>query len=170
MTRTLILGYGNPDREDDGVAYHLLLDIAKLLDEMGELYMVEGMDGFPEKPPMIEYAYYHLLFQLQLTPDLAEFISTFDRICFLDAHTGTVPTDLHTVELLPAFQNSPFTHHMTPQTVLALVDSLYHCNPEAVLISVRGYQFGFSRSLSPQTKQLTIEAMQMITKWLFKMQ
>lgn len=167
MQKTLIVGYGNPDREDDGVAYHLLNRIANELIIQSITFSSEGLDDFDHLPPSSGNTQIHLLFTLQLTPDLAEFFSSFERICFLDAHTGAVPEDVHLEILSPGYQKSPFTHHMTPQTCLGLMDAIYKKQSDAILISIRGYEFGFNRSLSLQTANLMESALQQIMDWIF---
>lgn len=106
------------------------------------------------------------LFTLQLTPELAEILANYSRVCFIDAHTGSVPEEIHLRPVKVEYQRSPLTHHMTPDTLLALCMGLYNQNPEAILVSVRGYQFGFERSLSPQTQALIEPAAQKILAWL----
>ena len=66
-----------------------------------------------------------LIFVLQVTPELAETIAAYDRVCFVDAHTGSVPEDLHKSVVKPEYQSSPFTHHMTPATCLSFVKTIY---------------------------------------------
>lgn len=147
--RILVLGYGNPDREDDGVAWHILTRLASLL---GQPAPIEPEELFPDDQPVA------LSFSLQLTPDHAEMIAQYDVVWFVDAHTGRVPEDLHIEVVKPEFQNSPFTHHFTPQSCLSLASTLYHAQPVCELISVRGYAFGFKRQLSPETSALSNQA------------
>ena len=70
------------------------------------------------------------------------------------------------VELKGEYQHSPFTHHMTPSTCLAMAQTLYGGSPEAILVSVRGYEFGFTQSLSARTELLVEQAAQIIYAWL----
>lgn len=157
--KTLIIGYGNVDREDDGVAWHILQRLAQRL----------GRD-FPEDPedelPELDGANPALTFALQLTPEMAETFADFERVCFIDAHTGAVPHEINWEQLRGVFQASPLTHHTTPQTCVSLVESLYFSHPEAVLVSVRGYRFGFARALSPQTTGLAEAATERILEWV----
>jgi len=155
---TLIIGYGNFDREDDGVAWHVLTALAQRLGYDTPDAPEEGLE--PEGKPV------DFLFRLQLTPEIAETLAEYDRACFVDAHTGAVPEDLHVETLSAQFQVSPFTHHMTPETSLSIAETLYGKRPDAILVSVRGYGFGFSRSLSPETAALAEQAVEVIWKWL----
>lgn len=157
MAKTLILGFGNADRQDDGVAWHVLAFLAKAWD----IPVPDSPDdGLEATRGDID-----LLFALQLYPEMAETIAGYDRVCFLDAHTGSVPDDVHIEELEPQYQKSPLTHHMTANTILELARTLYQVQPEARLVSVRGYEFGFSRDLSPRTLQLAQQAAEVIEKW-----
>ncbi len=156
--RILILGYGNPDREDDGVAWHILQGLADYLGRDSLNTETGGWDQLGDSPD--------LLFVLQLTPELAELIADYDRICFVDAHTGDYPEELRFESIPAEFQTSPFTHHMTPQTCLVLAKTLHGHAPQGIVVSVRGYQFGFSHTLSPRTAELAGEAVKRIGDWL----
>jgi hydrogenase maturation protease len=158
--KTLLLGWGNPDRQDDGAAWHILAEMARrsglsVPEELGESFEL------PDQPGELD-----LLFMLQLTPEIAETVSAYDRVAFIDAHTGSVEEDLNLRSLEAHFQTSPLTHHLTAESCLELAHALYHASPEAWLVSVRGYQFGFSRELSPATSVLVNEAAIRLTRWL----
>jgi hydrogenase maturation protease len=158
LSKILIIGYGNPDREDDGVAWHILERLAERLgrpDPAQAAESLEGADGVPD-----------LLCRLQLDPDLAETVADYDRVCFVDAHTGAYAEDVRFEEIAGRFQTSPFTHHMTPETVLALAATLHKRAPGGAVVSVRGYQFGFAHALSPATAQLAEAATERILAWL----
>lgn len=142
MKKVLLIGYGNPDREDDGVAWHILHQLAiKLGLPSPESYE----DEFPESA-LIDFAFY-----LQLTPEMAEDISAYEYVCFVDAHTGNIPEPVRLIDVESEFQHSPFTHHLTPQSLLSMCETIYGKKPEAVLLSVLGHRFLFSRELSEET-------------------
>lgn len=105
-------------------------------------------------------------FHLQLTPELAEDLTYYDRVCFVDAHTGKIPTNVQVVDVAPEYQTSPFTHHLTPEMLLSMSQELYQKTPEAILVSVRGYEFGFETELSPFTSSLVTEAVERTVGWL----
>jgi hydrogenase maturation protease len=157
--RTLILGYGNPDRQDDGVAWHILCNLASRLDRPIPSFE-EGFTLSEEDPD--------LFFVLQLTPELAEMMANYERVCLIDAHTGSIPEDINLIQIAPEYQKSPLTHHTTPQTCLALAKTIYNSEPEAILVSVRGFEFDFSHHLSMKTKHLARQAEQTIWSWYSK--
>ena len=152
--KLLLFGYGNIDRQDDGVAWHILRGVA-------EHYQVM-LPTVPEETNCVLSPAITTTFALQLTPESAEWVAAFDEVIFIDAHTGSVADLLHVEELNANFQTSPFTHHLTPQSCLALAGSLYEKAPKARLISVRGYEFGFAQSLSEQTEELARQAARVI--------
>jgi hydrogenase maturation protease len=154
----LILGYGNADRQDDGVAWHILAALRRMLGKPEPASDGEAFEPNGENPDF--------LFALQLAPEMAETLAGYQRVCFVDAHTGNVPEMIHTESVQGKYQRSPFTHHLTAGTLLALCEQLYSHAPEAILVSVRGYQFGFENSLSAETNALVDPAAQSILAWL----
>ncbi len=156
--KTLLVGYGNPDREDDGIAWHVLFEIAKRFN----IPLPQG----PEEGFIPQNRDFDILFDMQLMPEMVEDMLGYERICFVDAHTGAVNEEIHWENLKPVFQNSPLTHHMTPQTIVSIIEHLYHQNPETILVSIRGYQFGFKRSLSTRTEILVSQAVEKISNWI----
>ena len=157
MSKLLLLGYGNPDREDDGVAWHI---IRALTVKLGLLAPESYEDEFPESP-QIDFA-----FHLQLTPEMAEDISLYPNVCFVDAHTGDIPEPVRLIDVQSEFQASPFTHHLTPQSLLSMCETIYRKKPEAALLSVLGHRFLFSRQLSEETAELVPLAVDLIWDWM----
>jgi len=158
MKSALIIGYGNPDREDDGVGWRIVEQVAAQLP--GASISYSALDLQPDNGAP------GLLLALQLMPEFAECAARFDRVCFVDAHTGAYPNDLNIAATQAVFQSSPFTHHLTPDTLLALAQAAYGRAPEGMVISVRGYQFGFKQTLSPATAALANQAVARILQWL----
>lgn len=156
MKNTILIGYGNPDREDDGVAWHLL---NKVLEETG----CPDRDLF-SSDVLHAKAGLDIWFNFQLLPEMAETIAEYDQAVFVDAHTGEIQEDISYLPLQPAFQNSPFTHHFTPSSCLALAESIRGRYPQSWMLSVRGFQFAFSRDLSSQTAALVDQAFMLIKR------
>jgi len=156
--KALIVGIGNPDRGDDGVAWHVLRALAQQLER--RLVEWDGEDLDPDEPSP------HLICMLQLTPEVAELLGEYERVCFVDAHTGAYAEDLRFEPLEADFQASPFTHHLTPQACLVLAETMVGHAPRAVVCSLRGYEFGFSHALSAATAGLAERAVERIMAWL----
>jgi hydrogenase maturation protease len=159
LNQTLVIGYGNPDRQDDGVAWHVLHALAIRLN-------LPAPDSYEEEFPSNDRL--DFTFTLQLTPEMAEQIAPYERVCFVDAHTGSIASEVQLEPVESQFQHSPFTHHLTAQSLLSMCQSLYGNAPQAVLLSVRGYQFEFERELSTETAALVPEAVEMIRGWMEK--
>lgn len=157
MKRTLFIGYGNPDREDDGVAWHILSALAS---RMGLQPPASYEEEFLQTPQ------FDFIFQLQLTPEFADDLHLYDLVCFLDAHTGSIQQDVRLLNIQADFQRSPLTHHLTPQSLLSICHTIHGKAPQASLLSVRGYYFRFSRQLSGQTAALVPDALCLAWDWL----
>jgi hydrogenase maturation protease len=155
---TLIIGYGNADRQDDGAGWHILKNLAS---RMGHAVPDEPGEGIDVDSDLAD-----LRFILQIYPELAETISHYTRVCFIDAHTADIPEEVSWVELEPEYEKSPLTHHMSPKTVLSIAAAIYKRVPEAILVSVRGFSFQFERSLSSKTAALAEIAEKRIWEWI----
>lgn len=159
MSKILILGFGNADRQDDGVAWYILVGIAKKL----------GLK--PPQEPGEPFETYQddldIQFMLQLYPEMAENLDKYDRVYFIDAHTGEIEQEISFQEVKPQYQQSPFTHHFTPQSLLSIAKTIFDRSPQSFLLSVRGYYFGFDRNLSSRTAQLCEEAISLLWQSLF---
>ncbi len=157
MNKILFIGYGNPDREDDGVAWHILREIAM---RFGLPAPASYEDEFSENNLA------DLAFSLQLTPEMAEEIAGYDHVFFVDAHTGNIPEPVRLIRVESEFQRSPFTHHLTPNSLLSFCETIHKKKPSAALLSVRGYHFRFSRELSEETLALIPQAIDLVWDWL----
>lgn len=158
MKKTLLIGWGNVDRQDDGVAWHVLIAVAQRLGL--------PVPSSPEVDFQLNDGQPDFLFVLQIVPELAEVVAKYDRVCFIDAHTGNIADEVAVQPVAASYQRSPLTHHMTAATLLALTTVLCNCTPEAILVSIRGYEFGFSCSLSEHTALLVPKAVEHILQWL----
>ena len=137
--KTLILGYGNNSRRDDGVGWFVLDQLAPL--------------ALPETD---------LLAAQQLEIELAETFTGYERIIFIDASIPETPDALQRTEVTPQYQSHAVAHFLTPPDLLSLCETLYQHRPEALLFSIRGSDFNFGETLTPQTEQAAREAVQQI--------
>lgn len=160
--KVLIIGYGNFDRQDDGVAYHVLV---RVMQEMGLPVPLDNEEEILGSTGSIDFR-----FQMQLTPELSEDLVNYDFACFVDAHTGNVPEDVHSEELSAKYQRSPFTHHLTAQTLLSMTETIHQNSPSSILVSVRGKEFGFTQTLSSFTLNLVPLSADIVINWLKRIQ
>lgn len=127
--RTLVIGYGNPLRADDGVGWIIAQQFAQdLHDEAVQVLSCH-----------------------QLTPDLAEPLSRVSRVIFVDANSRGTPGQIDCQVISPAPVDAPAsTHHLTPAALLAYAHYLYQCVPAtAIVVSVSGATFDVGDVLSP---------------------
>ena len=141
--KTLVIGYGNDSRNDDGVGWFVIAQLAAL------------------QLPGVELETAH-----QLEVEAAETISRFDRVIFVDAAIPESPQAVQCSEVTPNFQSHAVAHYLTPADVLALCQTLYQRQPRAVLYSIRGQDFNFGTTLSPEVEQAAREVVKRIAESL----
>src|SRR5512138_3332741 len=88
--RTLVLGYGNTLRGDDGVGWRVA-------------------EAFARIAPDVEVRAVH-----QLSPELAEVASHYDAAVFVDAAADGEPGAVRCFEVQQDAPESELTHRMTP--------------------------------------------------------
>ena len=160
MKNNLFIGYGNPNRGDDGAAYHLLII---LLDEFKKTdFDLFSTDPFPLDDKI------DVLYNFQLLPEFAEVISQYKQVVFIDSHTKEIEENINFHSLEPKYQYSPFTHHFTPSSCLAVTESLTGKSPKAWLLSIRGFDFRFNSKLSKRTEEYVFQALDIIRRKFIK--
>jgi hydrogenase maturation protease len=119
----LVIAYGNPLREDDGVAWAVAAAL-------------EGRPG-------LEVRTVH-----QLVPELAEALRGAATVVFVDADRNGPAGRVRRRLLAGSGSPGPLGHALDPARLLGLCASLYARAPRATLVSVAGARFGFGGSLS----------------------
>lgn len=117
-TDTLILGWGNPGRGDDGLGPEFVRAMLEL--------------DLPGVATDSDY---------QLQVEDAAAVARFSRVVFVDAdRRGAEPFWLD--RLWPQDGALSYsTHSVSPATVLALARDLFEAEPEAWILGIRGYEF-----------------------------
>jgi hydrogenase maturation protease len=145
MSKTLIIGYGNPLRSDDGFGWQAGRVLAREL---------AGQET--------EVITCH-----QLTPELAEPLSLSRCAVFIDADTEGEPGEIHRCDVHPkASASSAFTHSCSPSGLLASAQVLYGSCPTAILITVTAQSFEFGDSLSPLVFAALPKVAEQVRHWL----
>lgn len=150
----LVIGYGNPDRADDGAGYYIVNALRRRLGRRG---LENGATGFDELGSGID-----TVFLSQLAPEILETVSGYERLIFVDAHGEDKLGQLYCEELKPEYSIPSFSHHLTPSMILALVDAIYDRRICGYLVSVLGCNFDFHHGLSPLTEALVESAVEKI--------
>jgi len=131
VQKILIIAYGNPLRQDDGVGWR----VARHLREL-----------FRDDPVEVT-------FRQQLTQELVLSVSSSSRVVFIDSEVGDSPGTITHRRLEPARSLSPnLSHHMAPAELLAWTRILCGRAPRAELITVTGAAFDLNEFLSPQVE------------------
>ncbi len=150
MRRTLVAGFGNAYRRDDGVAWAV---VNALREQRGRPPFGLLDDGFDDLGHAVDTVVLH-----QLVPELAETLAGYELVIFVDAHTQDLADPLREEEIEPEYR-VPFVSHQThPATLLDLAQKMHGSVPQGVLLSVRGHDFDFGEGLSPQTAALVPRA------------
>ena len=139
--KTLIIGYGNQSRRDDGVGWFVIEQLAAL------------------KLPGVE-----LETGQQLEIESAETISGYDTVIFVDAAIPEAPQLIQRDIVTPNFQGHAVAHYMTPADVLSLCKTLHGREPRAILFSIRGCDFDFGTTLTPEVEQAAREVVKQIVE------
>lgn len=127
MPRVLVICIGNTLRSDDGFAWHVA---DELLSQQNEAL--------------------HVIKVLQLTPELAEAISSAEQVIFVDAAAHGEPGILTCDPVTGSESDLRYSHDFTPATLIQMAKTLYGHQPKAFLICVAGKVFEHGESLSPE--------------------
>lgn len=128
--KSLIIGYGNTLRGDDGVGVHV----------------AEIVDGW--KLPRVRSLVRH-----QLTPELAAELAQVDLVIFVDASQDTNSNDVRLHHLKPSASINFKSHYSDPQALLSLTQALFGSCPQAWWLIVPGMDFHLGACFSPLAKQ-----------------
>jgi hydrogenase maturation protease len=142
MSQTLIIGYGNLDRGDDGAAFHV---VNRLRERLGQRPLPEDASGLENLES--ETA----VFTPQLTPELAVDAAPYHRLVLVDAHVSAEMRPVICLRLQPEYRPPGLSHVLSPAMFLWLVQAVSSRACTAFLVSLRGHCFGLQRGLSPET-------------------
>lgn len=145
----LVVGYGNPLRQDDGFGYQVAERLLEMLLEHVQVIACH-----------------------QLTPELAEPLSRSEAAVFVDAKWGE-PVGL--LEWQPVSSatagGAPFAHSLTAADLMALAHTLYGSAPtQAYLLTVRSVHFAHGERLSPAVEEAIPHAITQIVQFLHRLQ
>jgi hydrogenase maturation protease len=137
--RILVLGYGNPGRQDDGLGPAVAAGIENL--------------GWPNLTAFDDY---------QLNIEDAIDVAAHDVVWFVDA-TRTGPAPFAVYDVSPASSIEFTSHLLRPEALLAIARDCYDASPRAYLLAVRGYEFEFIEALTPGATENLRAALAMLT-------
>jgi hydrogenase maturation protease len=137
--RVLVLGYGNPGRQDDGLGPAVAAGSMSL--------------GWPNLTAFDNY---------QLNIEDAMDVADHDVVWFVDAAKDG-PSPFAVRDLSPASSIEFTSHLMRPEAILAIARQCYGATPRAFLLAIRGYEFEFVEALTPGAVDNLRAALAMLT-------
>ncbi|MCG6924346.1 MAG: hydrogenase maturation protease [Acidobacteria bacterium] len=127
----LVIGCGNPQRGDDGVAWKVL-------------------DALRAAPPRLDAPPLLLKRVHQLAPELAEPASRARAVIFVDARADAEAGTVSCEPVEPGPGSAFLTHSLSPQEVLLYAERLFGHVPRAAVVTVGGTSFGHGSELSAE--------------------
>lgn len=141
----LIICIGNEIRSDDGVAI-------RLASELEKMYL-----------PSIKIIVTH-----QLTPELAETISKYEVIIFIDASVDEDKQVTFVPLQIPTDFDEQFSifHSFSPIHLLSFSNRLFGKYPKAYLLKIPVINLDFGTEIHPETRLKMIEAIKILENFL----
>jgi hydrogenase maturation protease len=143
VNSVLLIGYGNPGRQDDGLGPALAEAVERL--------------RIPDVTVEADY---------QLTVEDAAAAAAHRYVVFADASVGgREPFYFRAVQ--PAEHLSFSTHSVEPEAVLALARNLFQADTKGYVLGIRGYRFNeFGEALSDEARENLAAALRFIVPLL----
>jgi hydrogenase maturation protease len=142
-TKTLVLGYGNSGRQDDGLGPAAAAAIDRL--------------NLPGVKVEINY-----LLNIEDAADAAQ----HDVVLFIDA-LAEGPEPFEWREIFPADETAFSSHIVKPEVILGICQKCYGRSPKAWLLGIRGYQFELQEGLTERARKNLDEAIAYLQKMIW---
>lgn len=139
---TLVIGYGNITRSDDGVGV--------LIAQRIEQAFLPGVEVRTLQ---------------QLHVELAEEFLNYERVILIDASSDGEEVRLRRVEGGAGVTGSS-SHHLGPEMLAGLATRLYGKEPVLFVCTVRAENFDFGQELTPSVRERAAEALRRILSLL----
>ena len=139
---TLVIGYGNSLRSDDGIGLKVAAEVEKL-----------------------EFSHARSLRLHQLTPELAATLAEVDRAIFIDAAVNRETVQIDVLKPEEA-QGRQVGHFCDARSLLAMSQLLYDYAPQAWLITIPVQNLDFGETFSSVAEKGAREALKIIEKLL----
>lgn len=145
--RTLVIGYGNPGRGDDGLGPALAQNVADL--------------ALPGVTVEIDY---------QLTVDHAALIAAHDLVVFADAMVG-LAEPFRMAPVGTGRPNALGSHQVSPEAALHLAGLLFGHAPPGWILAIGGTDFGeVTEGLGPRASSNLLAATGFLAAWIARHQ
>lgn len=127
---TLVIGYGNPLRGDDGAGPA----VVQRLEEMLPTQWASNVS---------------CVVSMQLTPEMSETMSHVRRVVFIDATVNLLPGEVMVNRVWARQERQSLGHHMGPEQLLAMSQETFGACPEAWVVSIGVEKMDMGEVLSP---------------------
>jgi hydrogenase maturation protease len=139
-----IVGFGNPQRRDDGIGPYIVGQLKSDLKAYGTIGFLSVRH--PE-------------------PSIVEALHGSDQILFIDATIRVLTCGWQLNRIQPDTDALPFTtHHFTPMAILGMIKMIYGYCPPAWVLTVQGFDFGFGQGLTCRAKNRARSAISAIIR------
>ena len=145
MGNTLIYGYGNPGRQDDGLGSAF---VDRIQESIGNNVQCDT--------------------NYQLNIEDAANIAEFDTVIFVDASKEDIE-DFKFTEVTPSDQVSFTMHAVSPAYVLHLCESIYKKSPKTYLLHIKGYEWEMREELTSKGKENLEKALEFLQTKLLEL-
>lgn len=150
-TKTIIIGYGNPGRQDDG---------------LGPSFVTKLTGQLTERLSEKDRLQVQLQSNYQLTVEDAYDIVEFDQVIFVDASLNSQAPFSFT-KITETNDSGLGSHSLTPNAVIRLCETLYGKTPKAFILGIKGYEFDqFDEHLSCMANTNMLAAAQFLMTFL----
>ena len=145
--KTIIIGYGNPGRQDDGLGQAFINQLTEQLSEKNSLRL-------------------KLQSNYQLTVEDAYDILEYDQVIFVDASINAQAPYSFT-EITETNNSGMGSHSLSPNAVIRLCETLYGKGPKAFVLAIKGYEFDqFDEHLSSKANTNMLAAVEFLITFL----
>lgn len=142
MRKIVIIGCGNSQRHDDGLAHEALNQLADA-----------GLPGEIE-----------IVHAQQLLPEHASIACQADLLIFVDATLSGLPGEIRTRRVTPEGSFPGPFHHLSPEYFLTFIQQVYGAEPDAYLTTLHGQSFELGEGLTAATERSIPQLIFQITR------
>lgn len=147
MKKTLIYGYGNAGRQDDGLGERFI----NLMDEW-----IAGEN--------VQNLFTDCNYQLNIEDSAT--IAAYDTVIFVDASVAEIE-DYKLEKVEPNDATIEFTMHaVSVSYVLDLCNKIYHKQPETFVLHIKAYEFEFIEELTAKAEQNLYAAFEYLKRFI----
>lgn len=145
--KTLVYGYGNPGRQDDGLG-------AACIKKLEDWLVLHPSDDLKTDT------------NYQLNIEDAATISEVQKVVFVDASIEDIDNFSFTTVLASDAKVEFSMHAVSPAFVVDLCQKIYGKVPEAFLLHIKGYEWDFKEGLTFEATRNLDEAFVFLQKFL----